>query len=71
MKQIYLTIASAVALLSAISAQAAPVREMHRAADDSEWRSLGKGTFVDGWVTPGINAPADYTDPTPYALRSR
>ena len=68
MKQIYLIIASAVALLSAISAQAAPVREMHRAADDSEWRSLGKGTFVDGWVTPGINAPADYTDPTPYAF---
>ncbi|MDE6497066.1 MAG: hypothetical protein K2L21_00195 [Muribaculaceae bacterium] len=56
MKRLYLTFAIATCLLASHNAQ----------AEDSEWKSLGMGQYTDGWVTPGIFAPATYTDPTPY-----
>lgn len=34
--------------------------------DATEWKLLGNGTFVDGWVIPGLYAPADYIDPSKY-----
>ncbi len=54
MKHLYLSFAIA-ALLCGSSARA-----------EDTWKSLGTGQFTDGWVTPGIFAPASYTDPAAY-----
>ena len=74
MKHFYLTIASFVTLFASFSASAETICGMQKdhelsalRSEESAWTSLGKGTYVDGWVTPGIYAPASYTDPAPYA----
>ena len=74
MKHFYLTIASFVTLFASFSASAETICGMQKdhelsalRSEESAWTSLGKGTYVEGWVTPGIYAPASYTDPAPYA----
>lgn len=61
MKQFYLTFVTAVSILANASAYAAPAQD-----SAGEWKALGKGQYTDGWVTPGIYAPASYTDPSAY-----
>ena len=68
MQKLYLKAISIVSFLLLIVAPcSAQMRKVRHHADVADWKLLGTGRMVDGWVTPGVNPekgseydPADY-----------
>ena len=68
MQKFYLRAISIVSFLLLIVAPcSAQMRKVRQHADVADWKLLGTGRMVDGWVTPGLNPekgseydPADY-----------
>lgn len=68
MQKFYLKAISIVSFLLLIVAPcSAQMRKVRQHADVADWKLLGTGRMVDGWVTPGLNPekgseydPADY-----------
>lgn len=68
MQKLYLKAISIVSFLLLIVAPcSAQMRKVRHHADVADWKLLGTGRMVDGWVTPGLNPekgseydPADY-----------
>lgn len=68
MQKLYLKAISIVSFLLLIVAPcSAQMRKVRHHADAADWKLLGTGRMVDGWVTPGLNPeygseydPADY-----------
>lgn len=54
--------------VSAYAADTKPFRSTreHARAEAADWKPLGTGTLVDGWVTPGLMYPAGDLDPKNY-----
>lgn len=68
MQKLYLKAISIVSfLLLMVAPCSAQMRKVRHHADVADWKLLGTGRMVDGWVTPGLNPeygseydPADY-----------
>lgn len=68
MQKLYLKAISIVSfLLLMVAPCSAQMRKVRHHADAADWKLLGTGRMVDGWVTPGLNPeygseydPADY-----------